>query len=116
MSLAQMAEPPPPESTATVMSRVRAARAVQADRFAGVSWSVNRDVPGAWLRGRWRLGNRVTHELDVALDRGRLSIRGYDRVLRVAWSLSDLAGRDRPDPDDVGQALHLRCRGMAAAA
>jgi len=95
VSLAQMAEPPPPESTATVMSRVRAARAVQADRFAGVSWSVNRDVPGAWLRGRWRLGNRVPHELDVALDRGRLSIRGYDRVLRVAL-VPERPGRARP--------------------
>jgi len=116
VSLAQLAEPTPPEPTEVVAARVRAARAAQAARFQGLSWSVNRDVPGAWLRGRWRLGPRVTRDLDVALDRGRLSIRGYDRVLRVAWSLCDLGARDRPDGDDVGRALNLRCRGMAVAA
>jgi magnesium chelatase family protein len=116
VSLAQMAESARPESTQVVAARVRAARDVQRERFAGTSWTVNRDVPGAWLRGRWRLGATVTRDLDLALDRGRLSIRGYDRVLRVAWSVSDLAGQDRPCRDDVGRALLLRCRGMAVAA
>jgi magnesium chelatase family protein len=95
---------------------VRAARQAQRDRFTGLGWVLNGDVPGAWLRGRWRLAPRITKDLDLALDRGRLSIRGYDRVLRVAWSLSDLAGSERPGRDDVGQALTLRCRGLAAAA
>jgi magnesium chelatase family protein len=116
VSRVQMAEPTPPESTAQVAARVDAARAAQRERYAGLSWSLNGEVPGAWLRGRWRLAPRVTGDLDQALDRGRLSIRGYDRVLRVAWSLCDLAGRDRPDRDDVGQGLALRCRGLGAAA
>jgi magnesium chelatase family protein len=116
VSRAQMADAAPPDSTAVVAARVAAARAAQQERFAGLAWSVNGEVPGAWLRGRWRLASGATRELDVALDRGRLSIRGYDRVLRVAWSLSDLAGRALPDRDDVGRALLLRCRGLVAAA
>jgi magnesium chelatase family protein len=116
VSRAQLAEPAMPEATQAVAARVRAARQAQRDRFTGLGWVLNGDVPGAWLRGRWRLAPRITKDLDLALDRGRLSIRGYDRVLRVAWSLSDLAGSERPGRDDVGQALTLRCRGLAAAA
>jgi magnesium chelatase family protein len=35
-------------------------------------------------------------------------MRGYDRVLRVAWTLSDLDGTDRPDARQIGRALFLR--------
>jgi magnesium chelatase family protein len=35
-------------------------------------------------------------------------MRGYDRVLRVAWTLADLADDERPDETHVGQALYLR--------
>jgi magnesium chelatase family protein len=42
------------------------------------------------------------------LERGVLTARGYDRVLRLAWTLADLAGRDQPGADDIGQALSLR--------
>jgi magnesium chelatase family protein len=37
-----------------------------------------------------------------------LTARGYDRVLRLAWTLADLSRHDVPDADDVGQALGLR--------
>ena len=39
-------------------------------------------------------------------------LRGVDRVLRVAWTLADLAGLALPGPDQVGQALLLRTRGQ----
>jgi magnesium chelatase family protein len=116
VSRAQLASAVVPESSHVVGARVRVARAAAAERFAGGPWSCNGEVPGAWLRGRWRLAPAVTRDLDVALDRGRLSIRGYDRVLRVAWTLADLAGRSVPERDDVGRALLLRCRGTVVAA
>ena len=53
-------------------------------------------------------------DLDRALDRGTLSLRGVDRVLRVAWTLADLAGRAAPGRADVGHALLLRTRGNGA--
>ena len=46
-----------------------------------------------------------------ALDRGDLTLRGVDRVLRLAWTLADLAERDRPTLPDLGAALALRTRG-----
>jgi len=49
-------------------------------------------------------------DLDRALDRGWLSLRGADRVLRIAWTVADLAGRFAPNREDVGTALALRTR------
>ncbi|MFD8792518.1 hypothetical protein ACFV1T_17420 [Streptomyces vinaceus] len=52
------------------------------------------------------------------LERGLLTARGLDRVLRVAWTVADLRGRDRPDALDVAVALELRtgiARGAALA-
>jgi magnesium chelatase family protein len=42
------------------------------------------------------------------MERGLLSARGLDRVLRVSWTLADLAGRPHPDAEDVRLALQLR--------
>ena len=69
-------------------------------------------MPGTWLRDRLGADRSLLVDLDRALDRGTLSLRGADRVLRVAWTLADLAGRDAPAPDDLGKALLLRTRGQ----
>jgi magnesium chelatase family protein len=42
------------------------------------------------------------------LDTGALSARGYDRILKMAWTVADLDGRDRPDRGDVCEATELR--------
>ncbi|MDM8083554.1 YifB family Mg chelatase-like AAA ATPase [Cellulomonas cellasea] len=104
----------PGESTATVAARVRDARHAQADRLAGTPWRTNAEVPGRWLRDRLGPDRALSADLDRALDRGTLSLRGVDRVLRVAWTLADLAGRAAPGRPDVGQALALRTRGQGA--
>lgn len=115
VSRAEMAADRSGERTAVVAARVAAARAAQRERLAGTTWTTNGEVPGSWLRGALRLSGVVTGDLDRALDRGTLSIRGYDRVLRVAWTIADLAGRAAPGRDEVGRALVLRQRGRAAA-
>ncbi len=97
----------PGESTGTVAARVAAARERAAARWAGTGWRTNAEVPGATLRARGVPSHR---ELDEAMDRGALTLRGADRVLRIAWTLADLAGADRPSGTQVGQALLLRMR------
>jgi magnesium chelatase family protein len=100
-----------PEATAVVAARVAEARAVQQERLMGTPWGCNGEVPGHWLRGPMRLPLDVTRQVDLALDRNQLTVRGYDRVLRLAWTLSDLVGRERPDADSIAQAMALRQRG-----
>jgi magnesium chelatase family protein len=97
------------EPSAIVAKRVVEARAAAAARWAPVRAARNADVSGANLRDRrWRLPRPVTATLARALDQGQLSARGYDRVIKVAWSLADLDGRGRPDAGDLSEALDLR--------
>jgi magnesium chelatase family protein len=98
-----------PESSAVVASRVARARAAAAARWASVRATCNAEVTGTALRDhRWRLPRSITTALARALDQGQLSARGYDRVIKVAWSVADLDGRDSPDAGDVAEALELR--------
>lgn len=96
------------ESTATVADRVRAARARAAARLATTPWRTNSEVPGRELRSRWHAAIGAMDEAERNLERGVLTARGLDRVLRVAWTVADLLGHDRPDATDVALALQLR--------
>lgn len=104
----------PGDPTTVVAARVAAARGAQAARLHGTPWRTNAEVPGGWLRERLGADRRVVADLDRAVERGTLSLRGVDRVLRVAWTLADLDGRPAPDRSDVGRALQLRTRGHGA--
>jgi magnesium chelatase family protein len=115
VSRAQMAADLRPESSATVAARVAAARAAQRERLAPLRRSVNGEIAGPELRGALALAPGARRDLDQALDRGLLTVRGYDRVLRLAWTEADLDGRGAPSRDHVGRALLLRTRGRVAA-
>ena len=96
------------ETSESVAARVREARRRQAERFADCRWRLNAEAPGAWLRDHFALTPAVLSDLDRALDTGRITMRGYDRVLRVATTLADLGGKTGPDPDTMRTALALR--------
>jgi len=96
------------EPTAVVADRVRQARDRMRARWLSSGWQVNADVPGPALRRDWPPEERATLILSRAVSRGALTLRGADRVLRVGWTLADLAGRGRPDADDIARAIALR--------
>ncbi len=95
------------ESSAVVGERVREARERQERRLRGSGWQTNGEVPGPFLRRQLPLPEGL-QVVENAVNRGRLSPRGVDKVLRVAWTLADLAGRDRPGDDEVAVALAMR--------
>ena len=104
------------EPSQTVRQRVLEARHRAAARFASEPWRTNAELPAPALRTSYR----VTPEaMAIVLDevgRGRLTGRGVDRVLRIAWTLSDLAGVDRPGAEQVADAVALRGAGLPWAA
>jgi magnesium chelatase family protein len=104
-----MAAGPPGEPSHVVAERVAKARAAASARWSARGWRTNGEVPGPALRGqRWRLPARDTEGLRRKLDSGELSARGFDRVLRMAWTIADLDGRTRPERGDVAEAEQLR--------
>jgi magnesium chelatase family protein len=95
------------ESSAVVAERVLEARDRQRRRLAGSGWQTNGEVSGTYLRRHLPLPEGL-QSVDEAVDRGRLSARGVDKVLRLAWSVADLAGLDKPGRDELAIALAMR--------
>ena len=99
----------PTITSAAARQRVTEARSAAASRLDHTLWRLNSEVPGVWLRSRERrLSPATTSSIDRALERGGLTMRGYDRVLRLGWSIADLAGAAIPTADHIGRALYLR--------
>ena len=104
----------PGEDSATVQQRVLAARERMAARLAATPWTLNSEVPGPYLRARLPLRGSALKRLRSGGT--SLSARGLDRIIRVSWTLADLAGRAAPDEEDVTVALGFRMgqlRGVA---
>lgn len=95
------------ETSATVAKRVELARRRAAFRLAGTPWQLNAQVPGSVLRRRIAPAPGAVARLERAMELGQLSARGVDRILRVSWTLADLAGKPRPTADETGYALGL---------
>lgn len=95
------------ESSETVAARVLAARERTRKRLADLPWRTNADVPGRELRRRFAPPSGALAVLDQPLADGRLSARGLDRVVRVAWTLADLAGKDTPGGMEIDEAFGL---------
>lgn len=99
------------EPSRLVRQRVAAARAAAAERWRRYGIRTNAEVPGPLLRQRFRLDAKTMEPLRRALDKGLLSIRGVDRITRVAWTIADLGGRDVPGLAEVTTAMGFRQTG-----
>jgi magnesium chelatase family protein len=95
------------ESSPAVAARVVAARERAAVRLHGTPWRVNAEIPGSELRRSFRPAPGSLAPLERAMDLGQISARGVDRVIRVAWTLADIAGIARPTVSETSYALGL---------
>jgi magnesium chelatase family protein len=96
------------ERSKVIADRVLAARERQRTRFAGTGWRVNGEVPGFAIHRHFlppAASLAVVHSL---LRKAVLTARGADSVLRVAWTIADLAGHDVPTVEDVNEAIAHR--------
>jgi magnesium chelatase family protein len=95
------------EPSAVVAARVAAARERSAARLAGTPWRLNNEVPSSQLRQAFALAARSLKPLERTLELGQVSARGADHIVRVAWSLADLAAKNQPGPDEINLAIEL---------
>lgn len=100
-------ERPDGEASAAIAARVCQARRRAEHRFADQPWSANAQIPDCQLRRLWAPDASGQHLLDQVAA-SAISLRGLDRVVRLAWSVADLAGVSRPGADQVAIALGLR--------
>src|SRR5690606_488415 len=106
--LADQVEAEPSEPVAKRVARAREAAAAGWAE-AGETWKRNGEVPGPALRSaRWRLPSKTTRTADSLLRRERITARGYDRILKLAWTVADLRRHEAPTEEDVTAASELR--------
>lgn len=96
------------EPTAAVAARVQAARDRQSARYRDSPWTLNSQVPGAVLRRDFPLDSKAQQLLEDHYSTGRLTGRGFDRVVRLAWTLADLRGLAQPTLELTHEAFQLR--------
>lgn len=97
-----------PLDTAAVREQVEEGRRRADHRWREHPWRFNSQVPGRYLREMTELTPAHTRALERAIESGALSLRGADRVLRIAWSIADMAGHAAPSAEDIAWAFHLR--------
>ncbi|MEV4116304.1 YifB family Mg chelatase-like AAA ATPase [Nonomuraea sp. NPDC049695] len=95
------------ENSRAVAERVLHARRRAAQRLAATPWRTNAEIPASALHSDFRLPDAALKPIAASADRGALSARGADQILRIAWTLADLTGKPAPDHDDVAAALAL---------
>ena len=101
---------PPVTDSATVAKRVARARERQQQRLTGTRAGCNGELDSGLIQSRVRLDADASARLGEAYLTGVLSARGRHRVIRVAQTIADLAGRERVSEQDVLTALTLRQR------
>ena len=106
--------PPRGEPSEVVLRRVEGARALQADRY-GSARITNAAATNGQLDRACRLSASARAMVGLAVDTLALSGRGLDRVLRVARSIADLAGREDIGEEHIGEAISLRTDGDPGA-
>src|SRR5262249_11713121 len=96
------------ESSADVGARVVAARARQAERFAGCGIATNAELTPALLAEHCAVERAALRVVKAAMKKLSLSARGYDRVRKVSRTIADLAGEDRVSAEHLAEALQFR--------
>ena len=96
------------ESSAQIRTRVIAARAIAEQRFSGLGYSLNSQIPSRALRTVFQLERAAMNFLHEELEREHITARGLHKLARVSWTLADLHGHGVPTLADVTQAHGMR--------
>lgn len=108
LSKAELLGESPSERSAAIRDRVEEARMRQRRRYAALGLPCNAQLPGPVARREARLSAAGREMLARAVDSLALTGRGFDRALKVARTIADLAGADEVSAEHVAEALSYR--------
>lgn len=98
----------PAEASSEIKKRVDAARKIQRERFKGDGTMCNAHIESRTLREVCAVSEEGEQLMHQAFDAMHLSARSYDRILRVARTIADLAGSERIESEHIAEAIQYR--------
>jgi magnesium chelatase family protein len=98
----------PGESSEAIRARVDEARRIQQDRFGKSKARCNARMGPRQMKEHCQLDDGSQELLRVAISELNFSARAYDRILKVARTIADLAGREKMEAEDVSEAIQYR--------
>ena len=108
VSISEINDPTPTESSADIRRRVIAARQIQRTRFEGTGIHCNAMMNSSMLRSFAPLSKGCSELLERAMTHLNLSARAYDRIIKVARTIADLGGSDTIEPQHISEAIGYR--------
>ena len=108
VSIAEINDSTPTESSADIRRRVIAAREIQRTRFEGIGIHCNAMMNSSMLRRFAPLCANCSALLERAMTHLKLSARAYDRIIKVARTIADLASSEAIEPQHISEAIGYR--------
>lgn len=108
LSIDELRTASPGESSAVIRERINAAREIQKQRFSGTALRNNAQMTTKVLRDVCSLSAEQGLILQRSMEKLGLSARAYDRILKVARTIADLAGTATIETPHLLEAINYR--------
>jgi magnesium chelatase family protein len=108
LSIAELRSSAAGENSAAIRERVEIARQRQRQRFRDGRITSNARLPTAQLKKFCALDTQLGDLLQQAMEQLSLSARAYDRILKVARTIADLAGMEQIESPHLLEAIQYR--------
>lgn len=96
------------ETSAQIRQRVNRARQIQNERYKGTGISCNARITPSLLREACVMTDEAAQYLSRSFDELGLSARAYDRILKVARTVADLAQSEKIEKKHIFSAIRFR--------
>lgn len=96
------------ESSAEIRDRVNKARKIQTERYKGTGITCNARLTPAMLKKYCVMSDEASKYLALSFERLGMSARAYDRILKVARTVADLAGSEIIEKEHIFSAISFR--------
>ncbi len=96
------------ETSAEIRARVNRARQIQVERYKGTGITCNAHLTPALLRKHCVMSEEASNYLQRSFDELGLSARAYDRILKLARTIADLAESEIIEKSHIFTAIRFR--------
>ena len=96
------------ETSKEIKIRVERARKIQFDRYKNYGFYTNSELTTRLISDFCNLDDKGTNLLNNAFKKLKLSVRGYEKVLKVARTIADLDNSKNIKPNHIAEAIQYR--------